>query len=159
MAQRSQEARHIAEADVHTDFVRPLTLGEGGDIEVLSIGSLDRVSHLDMTHERFAYCCGITTAIFTSGYHGSDRATARFLFWRGRRQGHRRRAQGPPRGGGVEEVHEKAAAFALAGTQNPFAASERSLLPWTKIEDKGMNKLLDHCLYFYNLPSQVSRRA
>ena len=58
-------------------------------------------------------------------------------------------------GGTVEEVDEKAAAFVVAGTKNPFAANQRNLLPWTKIEGKGMKNLEDHCRFFSNLPTQV----
>ena len=59
----------------------------------------------------------------------------------------------------VQEVDDKAAAFALAGKQKPFAEKKNKVLPWTKIGDKGMKKLLDHCLAHYKLPLQVSRRA
>ena len=58
-------------------------------------------------------------------------------------------------GGTVEEVDEKAAAFVVAGTKNPFAANQRNRLPWTKIGDKGMKKLRGHCLFFSRLPPQV----
>ena len=58
-------------------------------------------------------------------------------------------------GGTVEEVDEKAAAFVVAGTKNPFAANQRIKLPWTKIGDKGMKNLEDHCRFFSNLPTQV----
>ena len=62
-------------------------------------------------------------------------------------------------GGTVQEVDDKAAAFALAGKQNPFAEMKRSKLPWTKIEAKGIEKLLGHCLAHSNLPPQVWSRA
>jgi len=59
----------------------------------------------------------------------------------------------------VQEADDKAAAFALAGNKNPFAEMKKSKLPWTKIEGKGMEKLLDHCLAHPNLPPQVWSRA
>ena len=43
--------------------------------------------------------------------------------------------------------------------KNPFAETKKNKLPWTKIEDKGMEGLLDHCLAHSNLPPQVWRRA
>jgi hypothetical protein len=62
-------------------------------------------------------------------------------------------------GGNVHEANGKAAAFARARIQNPFAETNKNKLPWTKIEDKGMEGLLDHCLTHSNLPPQVWRRA
>ena len=62
-------------------------------------------------------------------------------------------------GGTVQEADDKAAAFALAGKQNPFAEKKNKVLPWAKIEAKGMKKLLGHCLAHSNLPAQVWRRA
>ena len=62
-------------------------------------------------------------------------------------------------GGTMQEVDDKTAAFALAGKQNPFAEKKNKVLPWTKIEDKGMKKLLDNCLAHSKLPPQVWRRA
>ena len=61
--------------------------------------------------------------------------------------------------GTVQEIDDKDAAFALAGKQNPFAEKKNKVLPWTKIEAKGMKKLLDHCLAHSNLPPQVWSRA
>ena len=58
-------------------------------------------------------------------------------------------------GGTVHEVEAKAAAFVAAGTKNPFAANKRIKLPWTKIGDKGMKNLEDHCRCFSNLPTQA----
>ena len=55
----------------------------------------------------------------------------------------------------MQEADGKAAAFALARTKNPFAETKKNKLPWTKIEDKGMEGLLDHCLAHSNLPPQV----
>ena len=62
-------------------------------------------------------------------------------------------------GGSVQEVDGKAAAFALARNKNPFAEMKKNKLPWSKIEDKGMEDLLDHCLAHSNLPPQVWSRA
>ena len=63
-------------------------------------------------------------------------------------------------GGTVQEVDGKAAAFALARNKNPFAEMPRTnKLPWSKIEGKGMEDLLDHCLGHSNLPPQVWSRA
>ena len=58
-------------------------------------------------------------------------------------------------GGNVHEANGKAAAFARARIKNPFAETKKNKLPWTKIEDKGMEGLLDHCLAHSNLPPQV----
>ena len=42
------------------------------------------------------------------------------------------------------------------GYKNPFAEIRRTnKLPWTKIEEKGMGYLLDHCLRHSDLPQQV----
>ena len=43
--------------------------------------------------------------------------------------------------------------------KNPFAEMKNNKLPWSKIEGKGMEDLLDHCLAHSNLPPQVWSRA
>ena len=54
-----------------------------------------------------------------------------------------------------DEADEKAAAFAGGDRTNPFAVNQRLLLPWDKIETKGMPHLRAHCMHFSNLPPQV----
>ena len=54
-----------------------------------------------------------------------------------------------------DEADEKAAAFADGDRTNPFAVNQRLLLPWDKIEAKGMPHLRAHCMHFSNLPPQV----
>ena len=49
--------------------------------------------------------------------------------------------------------------FALARNKNPFAEMNKNKLPWSKIEGKGMEDLLAHCLAHSNLPPQVWSRA
>ena len=62
-------------------------------------------------------------------------------------------------GGTVQEADGKAAAFALARNKNPFAEMNENKLPLSKIEGKGMEDLLDHCLAHCNLAPQVWSRA
>ena len=61
-------------------------------------------------------------------------------------------------GGTIDEAGEKATAFADEDQTNPFAANQHLLLPWTKIEKKGMKNLHAHRISFSGLPPQVYYR-